>query len=259
MQKLKDHRIEIPILVLQRVGFLFLFVFYLERAIHISDYVLVPLESSKHLISLIYCLILQSCLLVSIFRPRRILSCACLVLNIIIWSEIPGIYYGADQFTFNLMLFLCFFSKNTQSKPDYIHMSGIIVLFVQLLVIYINNGLAKISEPSWLDGNLIKNLIYPMLGEVGQLLNINFPWLAKTLGLAVIAIQFCIIGILFRRTRKLTAVIFILFHLSIACLLHFFFGLACTLIHCLVLTYDGSLCEDTKRFIFNRWDVETSS
>lgn len=242
---------------LQRVCFIFLFIFYLEQLIHFEVYTELIPKSGIINWTLIGNVALLFGLFLNVVTPRRWISFTCLIIVSANWGRFSEIFYGADQMSFNLLLFNCFFSQRTQEKRDLIHLGGIILLLSHLIVIYMMNGWSKINDPIWLDGALIANHVFPAMGFLGAWMTKTFPWLAQIVGLTVILLQFSIMGILFRRTRKPIAFAFIFFHASVAFTLHALFGISCLLIHCLVFSYDGNFLAELKDF--SRWDADRYS
>lgn len=247
----------LPIGVVLRGSFAILFVFHLERLIHLRTYIAVAPGAGSLPLSLACCTALQLGLLLSALRPRRWLSLLCLLLSFTAWDLTPEIYYGADQLAFNLLLFNCFLSGTPQRSPDFIEALGRALLLGELCIIYFMNGWSKLQEPAWVDGTVVREHIYPAIGSLGTWLTTHLTWVAVLIGILTILLQFSIVGVLFQKTRWMTALAFVGFHLCIAGTLHFVFGIVCATIHCLVMTYSGSIWKDLGAVLFIRSGEDT--
>lgn len=247
----------LPMKMVQRGCFALLFIYHLERLLHLDAYTVVAPGAGPWIFAFLCCMLLQLGLLVSALRPQRLLSLTCLLLCSVAWDATAEIYYGADQLAFNLLLFLCFFRPVPRSKTDFFEILGVLLMIGQLSIIYLLNGWSKLQEPAWHDGSLIREQIYPGLGIVGDWLNAQLPWLAEIVGATIMLLQFSILGVLGRRTRVATALMFVAFHLAIAVTLHFLFGLVCAAIHCLLLALPWVSRTEIKQSLVSQLDEET--
>ncbi len=219
----------------------FIIIFHFEKLLNIKTYYLyfstTPF-SYQVLRLLLYGLFLT--LGISMFSEKRIFLFLGLVLSSILNLQFN---YGADVFIFNLTLFLAFIGNS--SKDDFLKSCGYLLMLSHLTVIYIYNGVNKLTDSIWLNGKVIEFYLTPKIGFLqGVELDVG---IARFISLSVVVLQFSILLIWFKKLRKLIAILFILKHSFIAFFLHPFFGVVCVLTHFHVYFYKGNAFKDTLK------------
>ena len=219
----------------------FIIIFHFEKIINVETYYLYfSTNPSSFEVSRILLYGLFFSLGISLFSAKRTFLFIALALSSILSLQFS---YGADVFVFNLTLFLAFIGR--PSKDDFLKSCGYLLMLSHLSVIYIYNGVNKLTDSIWLDGRVIEFYLAPKIDFLQGVGLSNYSNVARFISVSVVILQFSVLFLWFKRLRKLVAGMFIIKHLFIAFFLHPFFGIVCVLTHLHIYFYQGDTFKDT--------------
>ncbi|NND13498.1 MAG: HTTM domain-containing protein [Acidimicrobiia bacterium] len=166
-------------------------------------------------------------------RPK-IAAAACLLIALFVSNANPYIFNSGDSVRDILLFYLMlspsgavwsFDSRNDPSEEVYVSPWSLRVLFVQMAIIYLVNGISKAQSQIWLNGGALH---YILSTHDWSLLSISLPfWMTRIATWVTLIWELAFVLLVANRpTRKVTLWIGVMFHVATLLTLRIgFFGI----------------------------------
>jgi len=235
-----------PYLGLRRWSLLLLFTFQLEkllnlRALSVGHTSLMSLEALTALF-----LLLQVSLAVAFFTTRRRYVLLPLGLFVLCYDFTSFSHDGADAFAFHLLLVTAIFPTRSPESQDLPYFLGLLLALGQVVIIYLYNFSAKLVDPLWQSGDALGAFLHNAGVSLGPLSHWSGELSLKLLTWGVVLLQLAVLLEIPLKTRKVLSGLFIVKHMTIAALLHPYFGLICATIHAYIFFCPTDLREGLR-------------
>lgn len=218
---------------------IFLFCFYLERYLNSYLYFSFRGEVFSGAHEFFNILLLMS-LCLGMVTAKRLFFFSTFICNTILFDTVSPLIYGADLFCVHLTLFLSLIKLDNQ-EYDELSRVGLFTLFFHMLIIYSFNGISKFNDDVWLSGEIVQTYLVKQTNFFSLLSSELLIYVDRGISYFVMALQPLYALAFFPRFRRKVLFLFICKHISIAVLIHPFFGLVCALLNLILFSYKGPL------------------